>query len=183
MSFSRQTVPPKIADLGFSIDVPNGFIAPPIPDETPDFDKPTVVTPLAVFAAQIALALVTVSARPAYADGAVMDWAQYLCSENGITLTALMPGTVGGESGGQKWGGHPAILAEGHQTQDGTLLKMVMAFIEDGKRLVIVHAMCPDELAPSYLALLQQSVHSIALTNPRGPTAPLVPGMSVPTKA
>lgn len=178
MSFTRQTFPAKLADLGFAIDVPNGFIAPPLPQEDVDFNNPTLSAPLLLLSAQVALAIVTVAARPAYADGSVMDGTQYLCSEHNITLTALMPGTLGGAD--QK---HGAILAEGHQTQDGTLLKMVMAFFEDGKRLVIVHAMCPDELAPSYLALLQQSVHSIALTNPRGPTAPLVPGMPVPSKA
>lgn len=168
MSMIRRSFPARLANLAFEIDAPQGFEPLECPAEVPDFDDPTLSAPLAVLSSQVALALVTIAARPAYGDGSVSDWLRYLSAHYGITLTSITVGEVGGEKAL-----HPAVLAEGHQTQEDTLLQMRLAMLEDGGRLVTIHAMCPDELAPSYLPLMQQCVASFQLLTATGPTAPL----------
>lgn len=176
MSLPRETFPPRIADLGFSMEMPVGFFKPDLPEDQVDLDNPTVTVPLMVTASPIALALITVTARPAYTDGAVMQWFLYLAAHHGITIDDVRPGRVGGLT---KW--HPAILARGSQTQDGVDLVMRFAVFEDGSRLVIAHAMCPVELEASYLSTLGECIESIELTDPRGPTAAILPDEGVPT--
>lgn len=165
----RMTFPAKLADLEFSIEAPAGFGQPPLPeDEQPDFQEVTKTFPLALLASPVAMVVLTVSARPAYADGSVLQWLHFLAAHFGITLTGLMPGNVGPKR-------TPAILGEGKQEQDGTHLRMLFAAIEDGGRLVLVHAMCPEELWASFEAPLRVAVNSFDLARPRGATAPLVP--------
>lgn len=171
---ARVTVPARLADLEFELEVPAGFAEPPLPGGETDFADPSVTAPLTLLASPVAAAFVTVSARPAYDGGSVMEWFGYLLGHHGITATSLMPATVGG-----RVHRHGAVVAEGHQTQEGTLLRMVMALVEDGGRLVVVHAMCPDELWASYGEGLRGAVMSFELARPKGPTAPLVPGAAV----
>lgn len=175
MSSTRQCFPARLANLEFSVLPPTGFIAQDLPAEEHDFDVPTTCAPVLVMSSQIAMAVVTVACRPAYGDGSVIDWAKYLAEHAGITLTGMMPGTLRGEHFE-----HPAILAEGHQTQEGTLFRLRFAMLEDGGRLAMILAMCPHELWPSYGAALEEAVGSFELARPKGPTAPLVPGIPVP---
>lgn len=172
----RQSFPARLADLEFSIQPPTGFVAHELPAEEHNFENPTTCAPLMIMASQVAMAVVTVAARPAYGDGGVMDWTRYLAENAGITFTGLMPGALGGDKFE-----HPVILAEGHQTQEGTLLRLRFAVLEDGGRLVTILAMCPDELWPSFGAALEEAVKSFELTRPKGPTAALVPGAGAPT--
>ncbi len=161
------TIPPAIADLGFSIDVPDGFIHAELPPAEVDFDSPTQSAPIGVFSSQVALALIAVAGRPAYETGSVLQWFKYLCDHFGIEITSFIAGTTLGAHA------HPAILAEGAQEQDGQHFRMVLVAFEDGTRLVTAHAMCPVELWPSYGAQLTAAVQSISLTNPKGPTVDL----------
>ncbi|MCP9874704.1 hypothetical protein [Synechococcus sp. Cruz CV-v-12] len=176
MSLPRETFNTTFADLDFSMDLPVGFFHPDLPHEPADFNDPTVSTPLMITASAVALAVVTVAARPAYQTGSVIEWLTFLCNHYGITLTEIAPGRVGGLT---QW--HPAILAKGTQVQDGVTLVMQFVAMEDGGRFLTVHAMCPVELEPSYLPTLTTCIHSIELRHPQGPTVPLVPDADRPT--
>lgn len=167
----RRSFKASLADLDFSILVPHGFEGHSIPFEATDFSKPTAVAALMMSASPVAAAVLMVSARPAFADGSVMEWFQWLAQEQGLTLTAMMPGQAGP---------HPAIVAQGWQVQDGTRLRFHLAALEDGGRFVLVVAMVPEALYPSFGSLLERSTGSIVLDRARGPTAPLVPGGAVP---
>lgn len=158
------TIPPAIADLGFSIDAPDGFAHGELPQAQVDFDNPTESAPLAVFSSQVALALIAVAARPAYETGSVLQWIKYLCDHFGIDIKSFKTGTT---TGANK---HPAIIAECEQEQNGEQLRLTLVAFEDGTRFVTAHAMCPVELWPSYGKQLTAAVQSISLTAPKGPT-------------
>lgn len=175
MTLKRQDFPSRLADLGFSMEVPDGFHQPEFPQESHDFDNPTVSAPLALLVSPIATAVVSVAARPAYADGSVMDWARFLIEHFQMQITSLMPGAIGGASRR-----HPAILLSAAQVQEGTALQFRIAVLEDGGRLLTITAMCPEELVAAYLPRLEQCVNSLELASPKGPTAPLVPGGPIP---
>jgi hypothetical protein len=157
------TIPPALADLGFTIEVPDGFAQGEIPREDVDFDNPTLSAPLAIFSSQVALALIAVAARPAYETGSVLQWTRYLCDHFGIALTSVKSGTTSGSPA------HPAIIAQGEQEQNGQQLRMVVVALEDGGRLVTAHAMCPAELWPSFGEQIARAVQSITLSSPKGP--------------
>ena len=172
--------PSRLAELAFSVGLPHGFAVLDVPLENLEFEKPAFVAPLMVASSEVALAVLTVAARPAYEDGSVMQWLQYLVGEAGVTgqpleLKTLMPGRIGAK--GKE---HPAILATATQVQDGTHLRFHIAMIEDGARIVIVMAMVPEELWPSFGEQLAAAVESFALDAPKGPTMPLVPGAPAP---
>lgn len=173
--------PSRLADLAFSVGLPHGFAVLDVPLENLEFEKPTFMAPLMVASSEVALAVLTVAARPAFEDGSVMQWLQFFTSDTTITghaieLKSLMPGRIGAKDKE-----HPAILATAEQVQDDTRLRLHIAMLEDGGRLVIVMAMVPEELWPSFGEQLGAAVESFALDAPKGPTTPLVPGAPVPT--
>ena len=169
----RTHFPSRLAEIAFSMDVPDSFVVAPLPDDDLDFEKPGHLAPLAILHSQVAMAIVLVAARPAYADGSMMDWFRFLAEHHSVPFSELMPGHVGDATR------HPAIILEGTQSQDGTLLRYHAALLEDGGRIILVQAMCPDELWPSFGERITASVASFTLDAPRGATAPLVPGVPV----
>lgn len=168
MGLPRERFTGMPADLDFSIEMPVGFVRPAVPKDPPNMEDPTACMPLMVASSAVALALLTVVARPAYPDGTVRQWMQYLCNNSGIELTNVRPGHVGGAT---RW--HPAMLADGHQVQDGTELVFRVAMFEDGGRLVIATAICPKELEASFMPTLAQCAESIELLESKGATAGL----------
>lgn len=158
------TFPPRLADLGFTMGVPEGFVEAQIPAEDTDFSDPTKSAPIAVLSSQVALAVIAVAARPAYEDGTVLDWLRFLSAQYKIDLQHVLVRGVG------KGGVHPGITAFGVQYQEGTKLQLALIAFEDGGRFVTAHGMCPAELWPSYGAALSAAVESITLANPKGPT-------------
>lgn len=158
------TFPPRLADLGFSMDVPVGFIEAEIPAGDTDFSDPTKSAPIAILSSPVALAVIAVAARPAYQDGTVLSWIRYLAGHHQLDLQHVQVKPIG------KGVGHPGITAFGVQFQDGMKLNFMMAAFEDGGRLVTAHAMCPAELWPSYGNAMSAAVESITLTNPKGST-------------
>ena len=171
----RATIPARLADLECELDVPPGFAEPPLPGGDTDFSDPSAMGALTLMASPVAAVFVTVSARPAYEDGSVMEWYSFLAGKFGIGTTSLMPGRVGG-----RVHRHAAVLAEGEMEQDGLRLKIVLAALEDGGRFVIVQAMCPEELWASFEGPLRKAVGSFELARPKGATAPLFPDTPVP---
>lgn len=99
------TIPLAIAEVGFTIEVPDGFLHVETPREDVDFDNPTQSAPLALFSSQVALALMAVAGRPAYATGSVLQWTKYLCDFFGIEIESFESGKTAGAHA------HPAIIA------------------------------------------------------------------------
>lgn len=170
----RTNVPARLAEIAFSIDVPDSFVATPLPEDDHNFDTPAHLAPLTAFHSPVAMAVVIVAARPAFSDGSVIEWFRYLAEHHGVPFSGLMPGCVGDADR------HPAIILDGTQDQDGTLLRYHAALLEDGGRIILVQAMCPDELWPTFGERITAAVKSFTLASPRGATAPLVPGAALP---
>lgn len=160
-------VPAYLADLAFSIDAPPDFADPGTPREDVDFENPALCAPLVLLASPVAMAIITVSARPVYETGSVLQWTRYLTEFYGIDLGNWRSGTIGG---GHL---HPAILAEGTQTQEGTDLRIAIAAFEDGGRFVLATAICPEQLWPGLGEGMTRAIHSITLVRPKGPTRDL----------
>ncbi len=155
--------PALLADLGFSLDVPDGFADPGTPHEDVDFENSVVCAPLVLLASPVATAIITVMARPAYETGSVLQWLRFLTNFHGLTLSNVRSGTIG------KGGRHPAILADAEQDQEGMKLRLTMVAIEDGGRFVMAQGLCPAELWPSYGEAMTRAVRSLSLTRPQGP--------------
>lgn len=168
MPLPRKTFSNRLANLDFTMKMPVGFVEAPMPSEDYDFDKPHVSAPLMLTASPVAMALIAVAGRPAYSDGTVREWFEFLCKHFGITLLSIGPAYVGGLRKN-----HPAIIATGLQVQDGTELVMSFVAFEDGGRFVTAHAMCPRELEPSYMSTLEACIHSVELLHHKGPTVKL----------
>lgn len=168
MSLPRATFRDRLADLDFSMKTPVGFVEAKLPTEAHDFDQPHVCAPLLVLSSPVALALITVAARPGHENGTVRDWLVFLCQHNGIRLLSIGPAYVGGLHKN-----HPAIIATALQEQNDTELVMSLVAMEDGGRFLTAHALCPRELEPSYMGTMERCIHSIELLHHKGPTVNL----------
>lgn len=166
-TLSRHTFPARLAELEFTMLVPDGFVIPEVPAQDVNFDDTTQSAALAICSSQIALALVTVAARPAYEDGTVLQWLRYLAGHYGIDLQHVQVHEGDGD------GAPPRVTAFGTQVQDGQRLNLMLVAFEDDNRFVTAHAMCPTELWPSFGDVLSKAVESIRLTQPRGGKHPL----------
>ena len=89
LSFQPRTFSARIADLGFTVDLPEDWVTQELPAEEPDFSDPTRLVPLAVVCAPHAAIALTFAARPAYEDGTVTDWTWYLLQQAGLTPRAV----------------------------------------------------------------------------------------------
>lgn len=158
--------PSRIADLGFTVALPEDWIAHELPDEQPDFSSPSFLHPLAIVTARNAAMAFACAARPAYEDGSLHDWMWFLLRHNG-----LEPRGVGmGEAGG-----HPAMVGEA--VQDSDLGRMIVRFalLEDGGRMVHFSLTAPDLFEDVARAVWFAAVASFKLESPRGSTVPMHP--------
>jgi hypothetical protein len=162
--FTPIEVPARIADLAFSYLRPADFHPVTLPEERPDFDKPTAFFPLQVVMASYGAVLFSAAARPAYSDGSVQDWAEYLSRESNVEIVSLRPGVLGGL---------PCIMVEVLQASDAGKMRMRTALLEDGKRLINVSVMAPEAIWPSVEPALQLALSSFRLAEPRGTSTPL----------
>lgn len=163
--FTHVNVPARIADLRFSYLKPADFQVMDLPDEKPDFEKPTSFFPLQVAMASYGVVLFSAGARPAFEDGSVQDWAEFLTRESGLKLVSLRPGIIGGV---------PVVVVETTQETDSVTMRMCTAFMEDGKRLLNLSVMAPDAIWASVEPMLQSTLSSFRLAEPRGSSTPLM---------
>lgn len=163
--FTPTEVPARIADLAFSYLRPADFQVVQLPDEKPDFDKPTSFYPLQVVMASYGAVLFSAAARPAYEDGSVQDWAEFLSRESNVEIVSLQRGVLGGL---------PCVMVEVLQPTDAGKMRMRTALLEDGKRLVNVSIMAPDAIWPSVEPTLRMAMTSFRLAEPRGTSTPLM---------
>ena len=166
----RVHLPARVAGLAFSIRTPANFRLMELPNEQVNFDKPDNFMPLAVWMAPYGAVLLTVAARPAFDDGSVGAWAQYLCAAQGIARDSLTATRVGP---------HPAVVGVGTQPSEMGTMRLHAAFLEDGGRLVSLLAMAPQDLWPSVGATLDAALRSFAIDAPKGTAIDL--GLEMPT--
>lgn len=168
MTATEQTVhciPVQNPKLGFQYEIPADWQEMEIPAEEPDFDNPVFFLALSVSCAKYGVAAFSVAVRPAYSDGAVHDWAAWLCMENQIDLTSLMPVEVAGI---RMW------QAEGRQSNEAGPTVVRALFFEDGGRLYNLSLMAAEVLWPGMEPLMQGMAESFALDFTQGATAPFV---------
>jgi hypothetical protein len=163
--FTLTQVPARIADLEFSYLRPANFNIVELPDEKPDFEKPATFLPLHAIMASYGAVLFTAAARPAYTDGTVQDWAEFLSKESNVEIVSIKPSVLGGL---------PALVVEVLQQTDAGTMRMRTALLEDGKRLVNVSIMAPDAIWASVEPTLNMALTSFRLAEPRGTTTPLM---------
>src|SRR5262245_43799076 len=123
MKLKPRTFPARIANLGFTVKLPEDWIAHELPDEEPDFTNPAQLVPLAVVTAPHSALVFAFAARPGYENGTLHDWAWYLLKNND-----LKPRAVGAGQLGQL----PAVLGEAVQESDLGTMVVRFAFTEDG---------------------------------------------------
>src|SRR5262245_51191944 len=162
--FTSVTVPARIADLEFTYLRPANFNVVELPNEKPNFDDPTAFYPLHVVMAPYGAVLFSVVARPAYDDGCVQDWAEFLARQEKIEIVSMRSGVIGGL---------PAMIIEALNPTDAGTMRMRTALIEDGRRLLNMSIMAPDAIWPSVEPTLNLAMTSLRLAEPRGSTTPL----------
>jgi hypothetical protein len=162
--FTPTEVPARIADLAFTYLRPANFQVVPLPEEKPDFEKPTTFYPLQVVMANYGAVLFSVAARPAYTDGSIQDWAEFLSKESNVEVVSSVASVIGGL---------PALTIEVLQQTDAGPMRMRTALLEDGKRLLNISIMAPDAIWASVEPTLRLAMTSFRLAEPRGTTTPL----------
>lgn len=158
--------PSRIASLGFAMRLPADWVGHDLPEEQPDFADPTRMVPLAAVTAPHAAIVWAVAARPAYGDGTLSDWAQYLLSHHGLQLRSLGDGRLGSL---------PAIAGEAQQPSELGPLRVRFVFAEDGGRLINLSLTAPELLADAVQGIWAQALESFVLDDPAGSTVPLWP--------
>lgn len=160
-------VPSRIAELGFTYLRPKDFQPVDLPPEEPKFENPEYFIPLHVCMAPYGAVLFTVSARPAYDDGAVEDWIGYHAQKQLGEILSVRRDKIGDLDG---------MAADAIQTTEAGPMHFRAFFVEDGKRLLIVGVMAPEQLWGSVEEMLQTMISSFRLETPKGQTAPITRG-------
>lgn len=156
--------PSRVAALGFSLRLPLDWTSEWLPDEDPDFGDPAYLMPLATVIAPQAAARLEFSARPAYEEGAVSDWAWQLLEDEGLPRPALHEHRLGDLS---------ALVGESVGYTSAGLMHLRFAFAEDGQRLVRAVLRAPYVLADAVDAIWFNALESFRLEDPFGPTVTL----------
>lgn len=159
MDLALRKFPDRIAELGFTVQLPSDWIAHELPPEEPDFSNPTSFLPLALVTAPHAAIVFAFAARPAYDDGTLHDWAWYNLTNNQLTPRAIGPGKVAGVT---------AIVGEATQPSDLGTMVVRFAFIEDGARLINITLTAPELLADAVREAWFAGIASFALETTKG---------------
>jgi hypothetical protein len=166
MNLAARTFPARIAELGFTTQLPADWIAHELPPEEVDFSDPTKCFPLAIVTAPHAAIVFAFAARPAYDDGTLLDWATFHLNHN-----QLQPRAVGSDN----VAGVPAVIGEATQESElGTML-VRFAFLEDGGRLINLSLTAPEILAGAVQAAWFAMLQSFTLETPKGSRFPTTP--------
>ena len=162
--YTHVAVPARIAGLSFTYLRPAGFNPVDLPSEIPDFEQPAVFFPLEVVMADYGAVLFTVGARPAYGDGTVEDWAEFIARESKMQIDSLQPTT---------FAGMPAMQMEAHQQSEMGPMRLRTILLEDGTRMLNLTIIAPQALWASVEPTLELTLRSFRLDEERGATAVL----------
>ncbi|MFG6428765.1 hypothetical protein [Roseateles sp. LYH14W] len=173
-TFVQRDFPARIANLGFSVDLPDSWQAQDLPEEEPAFDDATRLFGLAAVAAPYAAIILVASARPAFDEGTVQDWALWLIQQHQVQPSTLGPASLGDL---------PAIVGQCAVQGDFGPMTMFFAFAEDGGRLLHLSLIGPDALGAHVFQVWQRVLASFRLAAPQGATVLLQPQPEVMTAA
>jgi hypothetical protein len=152
---------------------PADFKIAELPPSETNFSDGGVFLPLAVALTQYGPMVFTVAARPAYDDGAVSQWLEYICRKEGYEHSPVTEIRIGDL---------PAVTCDALQKADDVTMKMRFVLFEDGGRLFQMSAMAPEALWSSAIEKLAPMLSSLELREPRGTKVPLKPGAPPPTQ-
>ncbi len=159
MQLTLRHFPARIAELGFTAQLPADWISHELPSEEVDFSDPTLCVPLAIVAAPHAAIVFASAARPAYDDGTLHDWASYLLDHNRLQPSAIGPGEIAGV---------PALVGEAAQDSELGPIVVRFAFLEDGGRLINLTLSAPELFADTVRAAWFAMLQSFTLETPKG---------------
>jgi hypothetical protein len=159
LKLAPRTFPARIAELGFTAQLPADWISHELPNEDMDFSNPTNLVPLAIVTAPHAAIVFAFAARPAYEDGTLNDWATYLLSHNQLQPRAVGRDVVAGVE---------AIVGEAVQPSELGPMVVRFAFLEDGGRLINLTLTAPELLADSVRDAWFAMLPSFTLETPKG---------------
>ena len=148
--------------LACSCLVPDGWVNVPVPEEQYDFNNPTVFLPLIVYMAPHGAVVFTIAARPAFEDGSVQDWAEYLAGQNNLQIERIREARVNRM---------PRIVVDATMPSEAGLMRSRSVFLEDGGRLFNIGTLAPDAIWPSVEADFDRLLGAFALDEVRGITA------------
>ena len=159
LKLTTRTFPARIAELGFTAQLPADWIAHELPSEDVDFSVPKKCVPLAVVTAPHAAIVFAFAARPAYDDGTLHDWTWFLLNHHQLEPRAIGPGSVAGVG---------AMIGEATQESELGTMIVRFAFLEDGGRLVNLSLTAPELLADAVRDAWFAMLESFTLETPKG---------------
>jgi hypothetical protein len=148
--------------LACSCLLPDGWVNVPLPDDTYDLDNPAVFLPLLVCMAPYGAVVFSIAARPAFDDGTVQDWAEFLAEKNDLTVERIQEARVNRM---------PCILVDATMPSEAGLMRSRSVFLEDGRRLFNIGTLAPDAIWSSVEADFDRLLGSFALDDVQGITA------------
>ena len=155
-----------LAELDFTVEMPADWVELATPNDPIDLDDPKTFAPISILMAPYAAIVFAVTARPAFADGTVAQWLQYVADAHGQVIGALERESLGPLAGVGCW-------ATVHG--DGTAMRNRIVFAEDGGRLLHISCMAPEPLWHAAANTFLQLLTTFRLQSPRGSTVPLAP--------
>lgn len=153
---------------------PTDFVIADVPHEVPDFEKSPMFMPLAVTLTQLGPVVFSLGARPAFGDGTVSQWLDYVCREENYEHSEPQRIDIGGM---------PGVTCDAMQSSDAGLLQMRFVMIEDGGRLFQMSGLAPQALWKAAVERIDTMLRSFELAEKRGTQVPLFPGESAPVPA
>ena len=151
--------------LSCSCELPDSWVKVPVPNEEYDFTNSSVFLPIVVCMAPYGAIVFTIAARPAFEDGTVQDWAEYLAAQNNLTIQSIRQSRVNRM---------PCVLVEATMPSEVGVMRSRSLFLEDGKRLYNIGTLAPEALWPSVEADFTYMLGTFRLDETHGiTTAPL----------
>ncbi|MBL9199708.1 MAG: hypothetical protein JNL39_04335 [Opitutaceae bacterium] len=150
---------------------PADFKIAEVPAAEVDFSKGAQFMPLAVAITHYGPMVFTVAARPAFGDGAVSQWLEYICRAENYPHTPVTETRIGE---------HPAVTCDATQKADDVTMKMRFVLFEDGGRLFQMSAMAPEPFWDGALKKMGPMLASLELREARGTQVALFPDQAAP---
>ncbi len=152
---------------------PADFTVADLPPETPDFTDGAQFMPIAVAMSPHGPMVFAVAARPAFGDGTVALWLDYICTQEHYPHSAITETRIGSL---------PAVTCDAsQQADDGSTMTMRFVLLEDGGRLFQMSAMSPEMFWSAALDKMSPMLASLELGQVHGTRVPLFPGSPPPT--
>jgi len=148
--------------LACSCLLPDGWVNVPLPEETYDLSNPAVFLPLLVCMAPYGAVVFTIGARPAFEDGTVQDWAEYLAGKSDLKIERVREARVNRM---------PCLLVDATMPSEAGLMRSRSVFLEDGGRLYNVGTLAPEAIWASVEADFDRLLGSFTLDEVKGITA------------